>query len=127
MQVNEPLVYHHVQFSLKLRRGCVVPIQYGLELRDGYLQLTPKMFNLTEEKDLCLEHRADPVACFAQLATENIRSQYSSPEDYQVEMTAAALSLLFACSLVYLAYVVLRREICERTNKRFVHTTSSNN
>ena len=81
---NKPMVYHHVRFNSKYHRGMILPIQYGSECHDGYIQPIPKLFNLTNEKDLCIEHRLDAVRCFAQLAIERIRDQYDSIEHYQV-------------------------------------------
>lgn len=84
MRGNEPMVRHHVHFNATYRRGVVVPVQYGAECRDGFIQPVPRLINLTPEKDLCIEHRADAIRCFAELATEKVLSAYHSIEHYQV-------------------------------------------
>ena len=55
------MVKHHVRFRQKLTRGSVMAVQFGAACTNGFLQPTIRMVNLTPEKDVCVEHRIDPV------------------------------------------------------------------
>ena len=57
MRGDEPMVSHHVHFSATYRRGMVVPVQFGAECKNGYLQPVSRLINLTPEKDICIERR----------------------------------------------------------------------
>ena len=61
MRNNATMVRHLVKFTLTLKRGTVLGVQYGAESMNGFLQPVVKMVNLTHEKDLCIEHRNDQV------------------------------------------------------------------
>ena len=79
-----PIIRHHVHIGASYRRGTVVPVQYGAECKNGFIQPVPRLFNLTPEKDICIEHRAEPIRCFAELAVEKVLKEYESIEHYQV-------------------------------------------
>lgn len=77
------MVKHHVRFVKTLKKGTVVPIQWGAECTRGYLQPVIRMLNLTHEKDICIEHRNDPIKCFAETATDKILAEYQTVEHYK--------------------------------------------
>lgn len=83
MYREDLMVKHYVHFIESLKRGTVVPIQWGCECIKGYLQPVIRLFNLTPEKDICIEHRRDPVKCFAEIATNKVLAQYNSVDYYQ--------------------------------------------
>jgi len=84
MRDNEPIVRHLVPFEATFTHGTVVAVQFGAECQNGYYQPVPRLLNLTSDLDLCIEHRTDPVKCFAELATEKVLDTYESIEHYQV-------------------------------------------
>ena len=88
MRGDEPMIRHHIHFNATYRRGVVVPVQFGAECKNGYLQPVPKLINLTPEKDTCIEHRTDAVRCFAELATEKVLTSYHSIEHYKVSSSS---------------------------------------
>src|SRR6218665_2185429 len=83
MKPDQLLVKHHVKFRQILERGTVLQIQVGAECLKGYLQPVFQMLQLTNEKDICLQHGRDPVKCFAKLATETVATCYESAEHYK--------------------------------------------
>jgi len=61
MKDNVLMVKHHTKFGQQWQHGSVVAAQFGTESYMGYLQPIVRLINLTPEKDLCIEHRTDPV------------------------------------------------------------------
>jgi len=99
---DEPMVRHHVHFTAAYQRGTVIPVQYGTECQNGYIQPVPRLLNITPEKDLCIEHRKDPIGCFAELATEKVLKAYHSIEHYQVGLLLAMNELsYFHCFILF--------------------------
>src|SRR6218665_2886530 len=83
MKPDQLLVKHHVKFRQTLSRGTVLQIQVGAECLKGYLQPVCQLLQLTNEKDICLQHGRDPVKCFAKPATETVATCYESTEHYK--------------------------------------------
>lgn len=83
MWARLPLVKHHVRFSVLLQPGSVLAIQFGSEVIDGFLQPEVRLINLTNGKDLCIEHRLKPVKCFASVATQKTKQRYNDITEYQ--------------------------------------------
>ena len=85
MAENKPLVRHHVKFSRDIERGTVLPVQFGARAVKGCLQPVIKLVNLTDEKDICIEHQRDPVDTFASVATKKAKKgTYMSLWEYQI-------------------------------------------
>ena len=55
------MIKHHAKFNQELNCGTVLAAQFGAESNMGYLQPVLRLVNLTPEKDICIEHRNDPV------------------------------------------------------------------
>jgi len=83
MQAGQPLVKHHVSFSLCLQPGSLLAVQFGSEVIDGFLQPEVRLINLTSGKDICIEHRLKPVKCFASIATQKTKQRYNDITEYQ--------------------------------------------
>jgi hypothetical protein len=75
---------HHVEFSLEVERFTVMMVQFGTDCSKGILRPVIKLLNLTNSKDLCLEHRQDPVNTFvSDVAARKAKDRYENIEEYQ--------------------------------------------
>jgi len=84
MAGNKPVVRHLVKFSCVITRGTVVSAQFGAKTIKGILQPVVKLVNLTHDKDICIEHRRDPVhTLVASVATKKVKDTYQAIEEYQ--------------------------------------------
>jgi len=83
MEEAIPLLQHFVKFSLSLNHGSVVPIQFGTNISNGTLVPDLKLFSLTRNKDICIEHRRHAVTCFAEVAITQTKDSYDSISEYQ--------------------------------------------
>ena len=59
-----------VEFQRAFTQSDVVQIQVHASLQKGILGPSIQLFNMTPCLDLCTEHRANPVDCFADVATK---------------------------------------------------------
>ena len=59
-------------FSLEVLRASVVKIQLSAELSRGLLTPCIQLLNLTPTLNICLEHRSDPVLCFADVEHSSV-------------------------------------------------------
>jgi len=84
MADNKPLVRHHVKFSCDITKGTVLSVQFDTKAVKGILQPVINLVNLTNDKDICVEHQRDPVAAFASVATRKIKDTYLNIEEYQI-------------------------------------------
>jgi len=102
MRNDEPIVRHLVPFGATFTRSMVVAVQFGAECQNGYYQPVPRLLNLTPDLDLCIEHRTDPVKCFAELATKKVLDAYESIEHYQVSIARLYLAFgVFSASFLF--------------------------
>jgi len=142
MAANKPLVRHHVKFSCDITRGAVVSVQFGAETFKGFLQPVIKLVNITDDKDICVEHQRDPVQAFALVATRKVKDSYQYADEYQniwqaiLAMEAATNAVQnnesVTCSNVPVRFInrnskiygkiKLSKEFCE---ERFISISSS--
>jgi len=83
MADNKPLIRHHVNFSCEITKGTVLSVQFGAKAVKGFLQPVINLLNLTNDKDICVEHQRDPVTAFASVATKKTKDAYQGIEEYQ--------------------------------------------
>jgi len=83
MAEDKPLVRHHVKFSCEITKGTVISVQFGAKAVKGFLQPVINLVNLTNDKDICVEHQRDPVSAFASVATKKTKDTYLNIEEYQ--------------------------------------------
>lgn len=72
---------HYAQFSRKFQPCTVLRIQVSAKLMKGIVTPHLQLLNLTPKLDICLEHRSDPVSCFANIR-ESIATNFDSEEEY---------------------------------------------
>lgn len=81
--VTKPRI-HDCFIKLILSQECVLKLMFGAKLRRGFLQPFMRAINLTSSVDVCIEHKADPIGCFADCgAVSCMKEMYKSVENYQ--------------------------------------------
>jgi len=60
---------HFCEYMTTLRRASVVQVQVIAEVFNGMLTPGIQLFNLTPSINICLEHRTNPVKCFAEITS----------------------------------------------------------
>lgn len=75
---------HFSDFSMLFRQSGIVKVQLSVELIHGLLLPSVQLLSLTNLCSICVEHRKNPVACFASTtARKATRSTYGDVEEYQ--------------------------------------------
>lgn len=84
-EVNSGSIIHHFsQFSLSLHPCTIMRVQVGADLIRGLLSPRVQLVNLTPRLDICLEHRANPITCFAGITNIQASKQnYGDIDSYQ--------------------------------------------
>ena len=83
MRGKQPIIHHHANFGIHVEKASVVQVQLSTQNIHGLMSPMISLMNLTPHLDICLEHRKEPVACFAELATKFTKRVYHSLEEYQ--------------------------------------------
>ena len=66
---HDPIIRHHANISMDLKRGKAVQLQVSTRCQDGLMKPMISLMNFTPKLDICIEHAKNAVECFAELAT----------------------------------------------------------
>jgi len=71
-------------FSMTLRNASLIQVQMSADMFKGLPSPRLQLFNLTHTLDICIEHRMNPVQCFANVMTRSAAKQsYPDVAAYQ--------------------------------------------
>jgi len=71
-------------FSMTLRNASLIQVQMSADMFKGLPSPRLQLFNLTPTLDICIEHRMNPVQCFANVMTRSAAKQsYPDVAAYQ--------------------------------------------
>lgn len=74
---------HLKELTMELKRGIVVQVQLGTELKDGFKAPVVQLLNINENFEICLEHSRNPTECFSRVVCNSSQLWYESFEKYQ--------------------------------------------
>ncbi|XP_070570218.1 3'-5' exoribonuclease HELZ2-like [Ptychodera flava] len=86
---------HFCQYERTYACGEVVEVQLSTKIKKGTLTPYVQLFNLTPKLDVCIEHRGDPIHCFAEVANERtaiLRNKRSITEYQRIWRKLIAMS-----------------------------------
>ncbi|XP_070570215.1 3'-5' exoribonuclease HELZ2-like [Ptychodera flava] len=61
---------HFCKFERTYSCGDVIEVQLSTNMKKGTLVPSIQLFNMTPKLDFCVQHREDPIICFAEVANE---------------------------------------------------------
>ena len=83
-ETRGPFTHHYAEFEVTLRKASVVRVQVSAEPIKGLLTPHIQLYNITPKLDICLEHRSNPMKCFATMTTLKAAKQnFKDLEQYR--------------------------------------------
>jgi exoribonuclease R len=123
------IVNHHVRFDMELQRTTVMQVQLAADSVNGILQPVITRLSLTPQHSICVQHMDDAIKCFADVATDALKEQYTSLEEYQkiwrpiIAMEAAYAAVQDADPVTIRNVPVCLQQTSPNSNKYCGHIT----
>ncbi|KAL3877847.1 hypothetical protein ACJMK2_035491 [Sinanodonta woodiana] len=99
-------IKHRSEFSMDIHQSSVIQVQVSAQMYKGILIPMLQLLNLTPRLSVCLEHRRNPVHCFAYKSISQVTSTYLDEKTYQsgwlplINMEAACAAVLYGESVI---------------------------